>query len=196
MIIGLTGTKASGKDIIADILKKKGFIQLSLSDEVREEARARGVENTIENLQNIGNDMRKEFGNGILAQRILRKITDPQKHYVINGIRNTAEIQELKNWPSFYLIAVDAPQQMRFQRMIMRNRPSDPKNFYDFMKVDARDQGEGQDESGQQTKDCMKIADYYIFNEYTVERLTDKVTFMIQQIINKDALTRDNRTVI
>jgi dephospho-CoA kinase len=196
MIIGLTGTKASGKDIVADILKKKGFISLSLSDEVREEARTRGVEGSIENLQNIGNDMRKEFGNGILSQKILRKITDPQKHYVINGIRNITEIQELKNWPSFYLIAVDAPQQIRFQRMMMRNRPSDPKNFYDFMKIDSRDQGEGQDESGQQVRACMKLADHIIFNEYTLERLTDKVNFMIQQIINKDNLTRDTRTVI
>jgi len=53
MIIGLTGTKASGKDIIADILKKKGYVVLSLSDEVREEAKNRNAENTIESLQKI-----------------------------------------------------------------------------------------------------------------------------------------------
>jgi dephospho-CoA kinase len=196
MILGLTGTMASGKDAIAEILKKKGFIVLSLSDEVREEAKARSIEITRENLQNLGNEMRKESGNGILAQRILKKVGDPQKHYIINGIRNTAEVAELKNWPSFYLMAVDSPQQTRFQKMIMRNRASDPKNFYDFMRLDAVDQGLNQEESGQQTKECMKLADYYIFNEYTPERLTDKVSFMIQQILNKDSLTRDNRTVI
>ena len=196
MIIGLTGTMASGKDVIAEILKKKGFIILSLSDEVREEAKARGIEPTRENWQTIGNEMRKEFGNGILAQKVLRKVSDPQKHYVINGIRNTSEVHELKNWPSFYLIAVDAPQQMRFQRMIQRNRPSDPKNFYDFMKVDGIDQGLNQDDSGQQVKACIQLAEYHIFNEFSTERLADKVTFMIQQIMNKDALTKDTRTVI
>lgn len=196
MIIGLTGTMASGKDVVAEILKKKGFIYLSLSDEVREEAKSRSIELTRENLQTLGNEMRKNEGNGILAQRVLRKVTDPQKHYIINGIRNTAEVSELKNWPSFYLIAVDAPQQMRFQRMVQRNRASDPKNFYDFMKLDAIDQGLNQDDSGQQVSACIKLSEYHIFNEFSVERLTDKVTFMIQQIMNKDFLTKDTRTVI
>lgn len=196
MIIGLTGTLASGKDIIADILKKKGFIVLSLSDEVREETKKRGIEMTRENLQNVGNEMRKESGNGVLAQKMLMKITDPQKHYIVNGIRNPSEVQELKNWPSFYLIAVDSPQQVRFQRMMQRNRPSDPKNFYDFMKVDAIDQGLNQENSGQQVKECMKLADYHIFNEFSIERLTDKVAFMIQQIMNKDTLSRNSGTAV
>jgi len=189
MIIGLTGTIASGKDIISDALKKRGFIALSLSDEVREECKARGIELTRENLQKLGNDMRKESGNGILAQRILMKITNPQKNYVINGIRNTAEVAELKNWPSFYMMAVDSPQQTRFQRMMTRNRPSDPKNFYEFTKVDAVDQGKEQDNSGQQVLACMKIADCSIYNDFSVERLIDKVNFMVQQIMNKDAVT-------
>ena len=187
---------ASGKDVISDILKKKGFIYLSLSDEVREEAKARGLELTRENLQLLGNEMRKNEGNSVLAQKALRKVTDPQKHYIINGIRNTAEIQELKMWPSFYLIAVDSPPQLRFQRMMQRNRPSDPKNYYDFMRLDAIDQGKDQGEEGQQTKNCMQIADYHLFNEFSMERLTDKVTFMIQQIMNKDTLSRNSGTVI
>ena len=196
MIIGLTGSLASGKDAVVDILKRKGFICLSLSDEVREEAKARGIELTRENLQILGNEMRKNEGNEILAQKVLRKVSDPQKHYIINGIRNTAEVRELKNWPSFYLIAVDAPQQMRFQRMMQRNRPSDPKNFYDFMRLDAIDQGKDQDDSGQQVKKCVEIAEYRIFNEFSAERLADKVTFMIQQIMNKDTLSRHSGTIV
>jgi len=195
MIIGLTGTMASGKDAVADILKKKGFICLSLSDEVREEAKNRQIELTRENLQILGNEMRKEFGNSVLAQKILMKITEPQKNYIINGIRNPAEIAELKNWPGFYLMAVDAPQDLRFQRLMTRNRPSDPKIFYQFMKADNKDQGIGEEESGQQVIECIKLADVSIFNDFSLERLTDKVNFMVQQIQNKDAVLRDNRTV-
>ena len=190
MIIGLTGTMASGKDAVADILKKKGYIYLSLSDEVREEAVKRNIELTRENLQALGNEMRKNEGPSVLAQRVLMKITDPQKNYIINGIRNPAEVQELKNWPSFYLIAVDAPQQLRFQRMMTRNRPSDPKVFFLFMKADNKDQGIGEEESGQQVAACIKLADVSIFNDFSLERLIDKVNFMIQQIQNKDLVTR------
>ena len=189
MIIGLTGTIASGKDVAADALKKRGFIALSLSDEVREEANARGVELTKENLQKLGNDMRKESGKGILAQKILMKITNPQKNYVINGIKNPAEVAELKNWPSFYLIAIDSPPQTRFQKMMTRNRSSDPKNFYEFTKLDTIDHGQGQDENGQQVAACMKIADCSIYNDFSAERLIDKVNFMVQQIMNKDSVT-------
>ena len=196
MIIGLTGTMASGKDAIVDVLKRKGFITLSLSDEVRAEARERGIEITRENLQALGNEMRQNQGPSVLAQRILMKISDPQKNYVINGIRNPCEIAELKNWPSFYLIAVDAPQQLRFQRLMTRNRPSDPKSFYEFMKVDNTDQGVNQEETGQQTRACMKLADYMLFNDFSMERLTDKISFMVQQIMNKDALSRGNVTVL
>jgi len=196
MIIGLTGTMASGKDAIVDVLKRKGFITLSLSDEVRAEARERGIEITRENLQALGNEMRQNQGPSVLAQRILMKISDPQKNYVINGIRNPCEIAELKNWPSFYLIAVDAPQQLRFQRLMTRNRPSDPKSFYEFMKVDNTDQGVNQEETGQQTRACMKLADYMLFNDFSMERLTDKISFMVQQIMKKDALSRGNVTVL
>ena len=196
MIIGLTGTLASGKDVVVDILKKKGFIVLSLSDEVREEAKSRGIDITRENLQLLGNEMRQNEGSGVLAQRILRKVTDPQKNYIVNGIRNPAEVAELKNWPSFYLIAVDAPQQLRFQRMIQRNRPSDPKNFYEFMKVDAIDQGKEQDISGQQVRECMKLTEDFIFNDISIERLTDKVIFMIQQIMNKDRIQSGSFTSV
>jgi len=195
MIIGLTGTMASGKDAVADILKKKGYVYFSLSDEVRLEAQARGIEMTRENLQNLGNEMRKAEGNSVLAQRVLMKISDPKKNYVVNGIRNPAEVAELKNWPGFYLMAVDAPQDLRFQRLMTRNRPSDPKIFYQFMKADNKDQGLGEEESGQQVAACMKLADVSIFNDFSIERLTDKVAFLIQQIQNKDAVLRDNRTI-
>ena len=56
MIVGLTGTKASGKGEVAEILKKRGFAYSSTSDRVREEAVARGLINyTIKDLQYIGN---------------------------------------------------------------------------------------------------------------------------------------------
>jgi len=139
--------------------------------------------------------LRKEFGNSILAQRVLAKVTDPQKNYVINGIRNPAEIAELKNFPSFFLVAIDSPQQLRFQRMIQRARVSDPKTFYDFMKADNIDQGQNQDESGQQVRECMKLADYFLMNEFSLERLTDKIGFLIQQISNKDAMARSGASV-
>lgn len=109
MIIGVTGTKASGKGEVAELFKGKGFIYLSLSDRVREEAMGRGLLNyTIKELQDIGNELREKFGNGVLVSRTL-KMMEKSRNYVIDGIRNLGEIKELRKEKDFFLIAVDAP---------------------------------------------------------------------------------------
>jgi len=50
IIIGITGTNASGKDTAADFFKAQGFNIFSLSDILREEARRRDLAISRENL--------------------------------------------------------------------------------------------------------------------------------------------------
>ncbi|MBI2107815.1 AAA family ATPase [Candidatus Woesearchaeota archaeon] len=69
MIIGLTGKNASGKGEAAAYLKKKGFEYHSLSDILREEATKRGIEHARENLINLGNELRSQFGPNYLAKK-------------------------------------------------------------------------------------------------------------------------------
>lgn len=69
MIIGLTGKNASGKGEAANYLKTKGFAYYSLSDALREEATARNIEHTRENLIRLGNQLRKEFGADYLGKK-------------------------------------------------------------------------------------------------------------------------------
>ena len=183
MIIGLTGTKASGKGIIADILKERGFVYYSLSDMVREEAVKRGMKTyNIKDLQNIGNDLRNRFGNGILAnmtlERLKRDIKEgkKKKDYVIDGIRNPWEIEESRRFEGykFILIAVDAPQEARFKRLLERARDSDPKDWQGFLEMDKRDKGIAEENSGQQVEKCIEMADIKIYNDSSIEVLKDK----------------------
>ena len=74
MIIGLTGTVGSGKSILAGFLREKGFVYLSLSDELRQIAHEMKVEPSRKSLQDLGNSLRKKRGNGFLAEMVLRKI--------------------------------------------------------------------------------------------------------------------------
>ncbi len=66
-IIGLTGPNAAGKGEAARFLREKGYAYHSLSDVVREEATARGLDHSRENLIRVGNELRQTFGAGILA---------------------------------------------------------------------------------------------------------------------------------
>ena len=185
MIIGLTGTLASGKGEVAEYLKKQGFTYFSLSQEVRDEAARRGVEITRENLQKLGNEIRVQNGSGFLAQLVAKKIF-PGMNVIVDGIRNTAEVKELKNLGHFHLISTDAPKDQRFKRMQTRARESDPKTWPDFLKVDAIDQGYQQDESGQRVAECIKMSDYKITNNASLESLQEKTQYVLNTITNKE----------
>jgi dephospho-CoA kinase len=105
---------------------------------------------------------------------------------IVDGIRNPAEVQAIKSLGHFYLVGVDAPKEQRFQRMVTRNRESDPKIWPEFLKVDAIDQGFQQDSSGQQVMQCIKLADYKITNNASVQSLHEKTQYILNLITNKE----------
>jgi len=188
MIIGLTGTKASGKGILSEILKEKGFAYSSTSDRVREEAIERGIKNhTINDLQDIGNELREKYGPGILAKKTMEKLQEKGDvcDAVIDGIRNPGEIEELRK-QNAVIIAVDAPQNQRFDRLIERARASDPTSWEGFLQMEERDAGRGENNSGQQTVKCMEMADYRIINDGTLEELKTKIEYLLMKILSKD----------
>ena len=191
MIIGLTGTKASGKGAVAEILKTKGFVYSSTSDRVREEAAARGLVNyTIKDLQDIGNDLREKYGNEILAKKTLEKL-QKEKNCVIDGIRNIGEVKELRKNLEFKLIGVDADLNLRHLRLVKRERESDPKDYEKFLEMDRRDRGLNEEQSRQQVDKCLKLADYLIINNGTPEELIKKVEEILFEIENPKKLSWD-----
>ena len=181
MIIGLTGTKASGKGVLSEILKEKGFAYSSTSDRVREEAVRRGIINyKIKDLQDIGNDLRQRFGKGILAKRTLEKLKNFED-IIIDGIRNLGEIEELKKHKAI-IIAVDAPQEQRFERLVTRARESDPKDWERFLEMENRDLGKNESDSGQQVLKCIEASDYKIINNGTLEELKQKIEYFLMNL--------------
>jgi len=185
MIIGLTGTKASGKGEVAEFLKKKGFLYLSTSDMVREEAKRRKIEDyTIKQLQDIGNELREKQGTGVLALMVIR-LMEEGKNYVVDGIRNLGEIEELRKRKDFFLIGVDAPQEKRFNWLINRKRDSDPKTWEGFLSMEERDWGKNELNSGQQVSKCIEQADIKIYNDSSLEELNKRIEEVIARIIKR-----------
>jgi dephospho-CoA kinase len=175
MIIGLTGTKASGKGKFADILKEKGFVYISLSDIVREEATRRGIlDYTIVQLQDIGNELREKHGAGVLAKMAISKFSEGE-NYVIDGIRNPGEIGEFGRYGDFKLIAVDAQPEIRFRRILARRRHSDPKNWEEFLAMERRDLGLDELSEGQQVLKCMELANIKVYNHGSIDELMDRI---------------------
>ena len=177
MIIGLTGTNAAGKSTIAKYLAKRGFASYSLSDELRDILKIKGLEPTRDNLVSIGNEMRTKFGNSYLAERVLRKASE---NSVVDSIRNLGEIDAFRKRGNFILIAVDAPLEARYQRAKERGRVAEGESLQQFMEKEAREL-KAASKNMQQLEACMLEADFSIINASNVQSLYWQVETIIKK---------------
>ncbi|MBI2042762.1 AAA family ATPase [Candidatus Pacearchaeota archaeon] len=182
MLIGLTGRIASGKGEIVEYLKKKGFEYITISKIIREEAAKIKIPITRESLQDLGDLIRKHEGGNGWVKRMIERI-DLKKNFIIDGIRNPGEVEELKKLIGFVLVSVDAPQKIRFERIISRNKPSDPKIWEEFVKVDGRDFLDLENPLGQQVGKCMALANFHVVNDSTREEFERKIEEIYAKII-------------
>lgn len=182
MIIGLTGKNAAGKGEVAAFLRDKSFYYYSLSDVIREELDRKGIPVTRDNLIAEGNRLREQFGSDILAQRIIQKL-DPNQNYVIDSIRNPAEVTALKNTGRFALLNIDAPAAVRFQRIKSRKREKDPQDLAEFEQKEEMER-KSDAEHKQSIEDCQALADYTIVNEGSLEDLHKKVLNVVSGVLS------------
>ncbi len=182
MLIGLTGRNAAGKGEVAEYLKKKSFYFYSLSDVIRDEIRARGQQPTRDILIQVGNELRQKYGAHILAERILARIED-DKHYIIDSIRNPSEVEAFRAAKHFKLIRVEAPAEVRFQRILARKRESDPQSLQAFLDLEQREAaGEA---TSQNLIKVELMADHAVTNDGSLEKLYQQVDELLVKLLKE-----------
>jgi len=183
LVVGLTGTLGSGKEM-AKLAIKKNFscYYVTLSTIIRGELERKKQTFNRAKLQELGDQMRKQYGPHILAMLAVEYLPRNKDLIIIDGIRNPGEVEYLKKkfGGQFLLIAIDAPQNVRWERVQKRGEKADPKNFEEFVEVEKRDLGEAEPDYGQQVKACMKLADVTVINDGSVEDLEKKMKEAIQ----------------
>ena len=177
MIIGLTGTNASGKGSAADYLREKGFRTYSLSDELRYLMRKRKIPTTRENFIKYGRYFREKHGNGYLAKKAIARI---KGYAVIDSIRNPGEIAELRKNKNFFLISFDAPVKIRFERSRKRGSKRDEKTLAEFIAKEKEElRGKG---SSQQILACMAKADFKVNTKEGYAKLYKKLDDILTRL--------------
>ena len=181
--IGLTGRMASGKGEAIRILIHYGFHEISLSDIVRDEAEKEGKEVTRSQMQDIGDRLRRQGGAGVLGRRVREKIeSSPVTRWVIDGIRNPAEIGELKKLECFYLVGIEADIPVILARLRKRGRTTDRIKTDELLKALEREWGVGEPAEGQQVGACMALSDILIANNSSIKTFEKKIRSVLNEI--------------
>ena len=204
-VIGFTGALGSGCTYLATGLRDfHGYHYCSLSKPIHDELKRRSLEATSKNLQDVGDELREKNGLDYLAQVALKEAEDELKQQgpkpaglAVDGIRNTAEIQALRAWPHFYLLAVQANKELREQRVLAKADRCTTAD--EFQKADERD-AEEQKAHGQQVTRCNYLADIIVINEHSIspdaqlerqkyisEKLYNPYTMLIEHLANGES---------
>ena len=174
--IGLTGRMGSGKGEVVRLLERRGFRYASLSDIVRAEAALSGGGTRRDDMQDVGNRLRAEGGAGVLGRRVREAIqADPWPRWVIDGIRNPAEVLELRRLDAFRLVAVECAVETILERMRRRGRATDAVSESELRAALEREWGRGEPAGGQQVGPTVAMADFTIDNNGALARLEAQV---------------------
>jgi dCMP deaminase len=179
MVIGLTGTNGAGKTAVCDYLQSRSFAYHSLSDEIREELARTGRPATRDNLIEMGNDLRRRFGPAVLAERIQARL-EPGRNYVIDSVRNPAEVETLRRLPDFHLLQVDAPIKVRYERVRQRNDARVPSSLEEFRVLEEREL-HTDDPTTQQLLACYGLADERLVNDGALEDLHARIDDLVRR---------------
>jgi len=181
MIFGFCGTIGSGKGTAIELLQKEfGAASFSLSDEIRHECKKRdlGLERT--NLIAVGNEMRKIEGDGYWAGRVATRVKMmpgwQKRVTTIDSIRLPAEVEALVEQfgDKFVLISVDAPIELRYERIKARNRAGENKlTLEQFKASEEKEQSKVKGEPNLAA--TMALADFEIVNDESRAELEREV---------------------
>jgi dephospho-CoA kinase len=142
-IIVFTGMPFAGKSIAVDVAKAKNYPVIRMGDFVWEETRKQGKPLTPDAVGEVANTMRETEGKDIWARRTV----DALKRYkrlplvIIDGARNPEEIAYFKEKlaADCKVIAIIAPDEVRFQRARERKRVDDSNKNKDIEERDRRE---------------------------------------------------------
>jgi dephospho-CoA kinase len=181
--VGLTGRMASGKGEVVRILNGRGFQYVSLSDIVHREAAKIQPDINRAQMQDLGNRLRREGGAGILG-KMVRELVEAAEadRWVIDGIRNPAEVVELKRMAGFVLLGIQTEVPIILARLKKRGRSTDVVAEEELRASLEREWGAGEPAGGQQVGRCLAMADFTITNNGPLPELKTALEAVLKKI--------------
>lgn len=176
IIIGITGTLGAGKGEIVSFLKTKGFTHFSAREFLIKELKKRGMEINRDNTTLVANELRKEHLPRYIIEQLYNEAVALGGNAIIESVRTPGEVDFLKSQTigEFYLLAVDADQKIRYERIAGRKSDLDKVSFDKFVSDEQREMISS-DPTKQNISECMRRADVVIRNDGNLLDLAHQV---------------------
>ena len=174
-IIGLSGTNGSGKDTVGHMLAERhNFLFISVTDLLRQEARARGEEPTREILRTISAEWRRESGSlGVLIDKAVEQYEQVASDFpgglVVASLRNPGEADRVHELNGC-VVWTDADQKVRYERITAhaadRGRAGeDNRTFEQFQADEAAEMTTSGDAATLNMSAVRERADIFVNND-------------------------------
>jgi len=184
IIIGITGTLGAGKGTVVEYLvEKKGFYHYSVRAFLLNDIRHRGMPENRDSMVLVANELRGIYGPSYVTDQLYHEAARIGKNCIIESIRTPGEIDSLRKKGSFFLFAVDADPQLRYQRIVARSSETDKITYGTFLANEDREMSATY-ANKQNLRACIRQADYIFTNDGSKEDLFREVEKILLQIIS------------
>lgn len=177
-IIAVVGMCGSGKSIASDILVEKGYEKVYFGGVTLEKLKEKGLKITPDNEKMMREKLREDLGMGAFAKILLPRIKElsEEKDVVLDGLYSWDEYKILSEelGKNMITIAIVADKKVRYKRLEQREiRP--------LTKKEAKNRDLAEIENIAKAPP-IAYADYFIFNNGTLEEYEKRLDEIIKQI--------------
>ena len=174
-ILLIAGMPGAGKEELLNVARSMGVPFLRMGDIVREFHISSGAAQQGLSVGQVANSEREIHGKDIWAKRAIERMSGDV--FLVDGCRSIDEVISYRNLSDeVSIIAIHAPPEERYRRLVKRAREDAPRNMDEFSERDNREMGWG-------LGNVIALADVMIVNDSDLETFKSRVVKALEEFI-------------
>lgn len=167
----------AGKSVFVEVATREFNIPAyTMGDVIREETLRRYGVLKYEYMLETARRLREEYGLDYVAVKTYEKIDKSRGVALVDGVRSLAEVEYFRKKAQAVIVAIHASPRTRFDRLVKRGRPGDPRTWEEFVKRDMVELEFG-------IGNVIALADYMIVNEGDITEAREKSRKVLKHIL-------------